>query len=121
MPESSPSFPIIREAVASFPDRDHFHRAVSNLLAAGFETSDLSVLASHDSLAAAGEPPAREPKLLPAGLADEIKYIAPLDRGRHHLAVGRADRRDGRRAGRRRSRRRGVEGTLRRLHRAQAQ
>jgi hypothetical protein len=78
MAESSPSFPVIREAVASFPDRDHFHRAVSNLLAAGFETSDLSVLASHDSLAAAGEPPAREPKLLPAGLADEIKYIAPL-------------------------------------------
>jgi hypothetical protein len=78
MAESSPSFPVIREAVASFPDRDHFHRAVSNLLAAGFETSDLSVLASHDSLATAGEPPVREPKLLPAGLADEIKYIAPL-------------------------------------------
>jgi hypothetical protein len=35
-------------------------------------------LASHDSLAAASEPPARAPKLLPAGLADEIKYIAPL-------------------------------------------
>jgi len=35
-------------------------------------------LASHDSLAAAGEPPAPQPKLLPAGLADEIKYIAPL-------------------------------------------
>ena len=78
MAESSPSFPVIREAVASFPDRDHFHRAVSNLLAAGFATSDLSVLASHNSLATAGEPPAREPKLLPAGLADEIKYIAPL-------------------------------------------
>jgi hypothetical protein len=78
MAESSPSFPIIREAVASFPDREHFHRAVANLLAAGFDTADLSVLASHDSLATAGEPPAREPKLLPAGLADEIKYIAPL-------------------------------------------
>jgi len=78
MAESSPLFPVIREAVASFPDREHFHRAVSNLLAAGFATSDLSVLASHDSLAAAGEPAAREPTLLPAGLADEIKYIAPL-------------------------------------------
>jgi len=77
MPESSPSFPIIREAVASFPDREHFHRAVANLVGAGFDTADLSVLASRDSLAAAGEPPA-EPKLLPAGLADEIKYIAPL-------------------------------------------
>jgi hypothetical protein len=78
MTESSPSFPIIREAVASFPDREHFHSAVSNLLAAGFETSDLSVLASHDSLAASGEPGGPEPKLLPAGLADEIKYVAPL-------------------------------------------
>ena len=78
MAESSPSFPIIREAVASFPDREHFHRAVANLLAAGFDAADLSVLASHDSLAVANEPPAREPKLLPAGLADEIKYIAPL-------------------------------------------
>src|SRR5204863_8902910 len=45
---------------------------------AGSDTADLSVLASHDSLAVANEPPAREPKLLPAGLADEIKYIAPL-------------------------------------------
>jgi hypothetical protein len=76
--ESSPSFPVIREAVASFLDREHFHRAVSDLLAGGFDAADLSVLASHDSLAAAGEPPTHEPKLLPAGLADEIKYIAPL-------------------------------------------
>ena len=79
MAESSPSFPVVREAVASFPDREHFHRAVSNLRAAGFDTSDLSVLASHDSLAAAHEPP--EPgrrRVMPAGLSDEIKYIAPL-------------------------------------------
>ena len=78
MTGASPSFPIIREAVASFPDREHFHNAVSNLLAAGFETSDLSVLASHDSLAAAGEPSAGGPTIMPAGLSDEIKYIAPL-------------------------------------------
>src|SRR5947207_3996900 len=58
MAESSSSFPIIREAVASFPDREHFHRAVANLLAAGFDTADLSVLASHDSLA----PPASLPR-----------------------------------------------------------
>jgi len=51
MAESSPSFPVIREAVASFPDREHFHRAVADLLAAGFDTADL---------------------------ADEIKYVAPL-------------------------------------------
>ena len=78
MAETSPSFPIIREAVASFPDREHFHRAVANLVAAGFDPADLSVLASHDSLAAAHDPGRPEPKLLPAGLADEIKYIAPL-------------------------------------------
>ena len=78
MAESSSPFPVIREAVASFPDRQHFHSAVANLLAAGFDTSDLSVLASHDSLAAADEPPEPGPQLLPAGLADEIKYILPL-------------------------------------------
>ena len=78
MAETSPSFPVIREAVASFPDREHFHRAVSDLLAAGFDTSDLSVLASHDSLTAAGEPPGPRAELLPPGSADEIKYIAPL-------------------------------------------
>ena len=79
MAESSPSFPVIREAVGSFPDREHFHRAVQNLLAAGFAPSDLSVLASHDSLTTAGEPAGRsESKIVPTGLSDEIKYIAPL-------------------------------------------
>ena len=78
MTEPASSFPIVREAVASFPDRDHFHRAVSSLLAAGFEASDLSVLASHDSLAAAGEPDGAAPKIVPAGLSDEIKYLAPM-------------------------------------------
>lgn len=78
MAETSSLFPVIREAVASFPDREHFHRAVADLLAAGFDPADLSVLASHDSLAAAHEPGAPAQKLLPAGLADEIKYIAPL-------------------------------------------
>ncbi len=78
MTETPESFPIIREAVASFPDRDHFHRAVSDLLAAGFAPSDLSVLTSHDSLAAAGEPEGGQGSILPAGLSDEIKYIGPL-------------------------------------------
>ena len=78
MTEVPASFPVIREAVASFPDRGHFHGAVSKLLAAGFAQSDLSVLASHDSLAAAGEPESREPAILPAELSDEIKYIGPL-------------------------------------------
>jgi hypothetical protein len=72
---ASPSFPVIREAVASFPDREHFRGAVSALLAAGFEPSDLSVLASHEPLAAADDQPG---ELVAAGLSDEIKYIAPL-------------------------------------------
>ncbi len=78
MVEAPASFPVVREAVASFPDRAHFHRAVSGLLAAGFAPSDLSVLASHDSLAVAGEPGGAETKIVPAGLSDEISYIAPL-------------------------------------------
>jgi hypothetical protein len=70
-----PPFPVIREAVASFPDREHFRAAVSSLLAAGFEPSDLSVLASHEPLAAADEKPG---ELVAAGLSDELKYIGPL-------------------------------------------
>jgi len=68
-------FPVIREAVASFPDREHFRNAISALLAAGFEASDLSVLASHQPLAAAEE---GRGDLVAAGLTDEIKYIGPL-------------------------------------------
>jgi hypothetical protein len=78
MSEAAKSFPVIREAVASFPDREHFRSAVSALLAAGFERSDLSVLASHDSLAVADEAAGTPREVLRAGLSDEIKYIAPL-------------------------------------------
>jgi hypothetical protein len=78
MTEAAQSFPVIREAVASFPDREHFRRAVSALLAAGFERSDISVLASHDSLAVAEEADVTAKEVLRAGLTDEIKYIAPL-------------------------------------------
>ena len=75
MSPSTPTFPVIREAVASFSDREHFGNAVAALIAAGFEPSDLSVLASHKPLAAADEKPE---ELVPVGLTDEIKYIAPL-------------------------------------------
>jgi hypothetical protein len=77
MTEAAPVFPVIREAVGSFPDREHFRNAVAALLAAGFERADLSVLASHDSLAVAED--VDSPKeILRTGLSDEIKYIAPL-------------------------------------------
>jgi len=78
MAAASTNFPVIREAVASFPDREHFRRAVSSLFAAGFEHSDLSVLASHDALDAAEAAIEPYPDLMPAGLSEEIKYIAPL-------------------------------------------
>src|SRR5439155_22997150 len=46
-----------------------------SLLAAGFRHEDVSVLASHQPLAAAeGEPG----EFVAAGLSDELKYIAPL-------------------------------------------
>jgi hypothetical protein len=75
MTAGAPTFPVIREAVASFPDREHFRQAVSALLAAGFDPSELSVLASHQPLAAADE---KRGDLIVAGLSDELKYIAPL-------------------------------------------
>ena len=78
MTEAAKSFPIVREAVGSFPDREHFRNAVAALLAAGFDRSDLSVLASHDPLAAAEEDPGASKGFLAAGLTDEIKYVAPL-------------------------------------------
>jgi hypothetical protein len=66
---------MIREAVASFPDREHFRNAVAALLGAGFDQTDLSVLASHQPLTAADENPG---ELVAAGLSEEVKYIAPL-------------------------------------------
>jgi hypothetical protein len=78
MSKAAAPFPVIREAVASFPDREHFRSAVSALLVAGFERTDLSVLASHDSLAVADEATGTPKEVLRAGLSDEIKYIAPL-------------------------------------------
>jgi hypothetical protein len=65
-------FPVVREAVASFPDREHFRDAVAALLAAGFQSSDLSVLASHRPLTTAEESPG---ELIEAGLTGEVKYI----------------------------------------------
>lgn len=76
MADTAPKpFPVVREAVASFPDREHFRNAVSALLAAGFEPSDLSVLATHRPLSAAEE---GRGGLIAAGLSEEVKYIGPL-------------------------------------------
>src|SRR5712692_920249 len=72
---ATPAFPVIREAVASFPDRGQFNNAVAAVIAAGFAPTDLSVLASHKPLSAAEEKPG---ELIAAGLTSEVKYLAPL-------------------------------------------
>ena len=74
-------FIVTREAVASFATRPQFRDAVARLLAAGFVPSDLSVLASHDSLEVAGDVagyPAGPGENLFAGLTDEVNFLAPL-------------------------------------------
>ncbi len=69
---------IVREVVALFETRAAFDRAVADLLAAGFERDDLSVLASHTSLEAADKrPPAPSDDAL-TGLVGELKYAFPL-------------------------------------------
>lgn len=65
------------ELVALFAGRDAFENAVNALLAAGFERPDLSVLASHESLDAAGRPGKPWREALPA-LLGELKYEGPL-------------------------------------------
>ena len=66
-----------REIVGLFTERDSFDRAVAALLSSGFERADLSVLASHESLEAAGRPGKswREAML---ALVGELKYEGPL-------------------------------------------
>lgn len=81
---SNPTLPAlvsVREAVASFATKQQFRDAVAALLAAGFAPSDLSVLATHDSLEIAGNLPAypgTPDQMLTAGLTDEANYIIPL-------------------------------------------
>ena len=75
MPDDPKNYPT--EVVGVFADRGSFERAVAALLEVGFERADLSVLASHDSLDAAGRPgrPWREAML---ALVGELKYEGPL-------------------------------------------
>jgi hypothetical protein len=76
-----PAFPVIREAVAAFPDKATFRAAVASLLAAGFKPTDLSVLATRQSLEIAGDVPGYSGSpgsALTAGLTDEVTYLAPL-------------------------------------------
>ncbi len=74
---NTPAQSLRREVVGAFSRRLDFDVAVSNLLAAGFSRSDLSVLASHDSLdAASADALSWRSRLV--GLLGELKYEGPL-------------------------------------------
>ncbi len=66
-----------REVIGLFADRDSFEAAVAALTEAGFDRADLSVLASHESLDAAGAPGKPWPDVMTA-LLGEVKYEVPL-------------------------------------------
>ncbi len=65
------------EIVGLLADRASFEACVSDLMAAGFDRADLSVLVSHESLEAA-EPPERTWRDVLAGLTGEIRFEVPL-------------------------------------------
>ena len=65
------------EVVGIFAMRETFTAAVKELLASGFERADLSVLNSHDSLAAA-EGPEKAWRLSLSGLVGEISFLPPI-------------------------------------------
>jgi hypothetical protein len=67
----------VTEVVGLFRDRASFEGAVEALLGAGFERADLSVLASHESLDAAGKPGKPWRDVLTA-LVGDLKYEGPL-------------------------------------------
>lgn len=66
-----------REIVGLFSTRATFESAVKNLLAAGFERSDISVLSSHDSLEITEK---QEPSLkdMFSALIGELKFEGPI-------------------------------------------
>ena len=72
---------LVREAVASFPDKTGFRSAVAQLVAAGFAPTDLSVLATHESLEIAGKLPgypAAPAETVVTGLTEEASFVMPI-------------------------------------------
>lgn len=67
----------VKEVVGLFRDRETFEAAVAALLGAGFDRTDLSVLASHESLEVAGKPAKPWRDVLTA-LVGDLKYEGPL-------------------------------------------
>lgn len=76
MTESQMTSDTSRELVGLFSDRTQLKTAIKDLIGRGFERSDISLLASHESVdAAEGEMSLKE-SLMP--LLDEIRYEEPL-------------------------------------------
>ena len=73
----TPSATTVREVVGLFAERAPFEAAITALIEAGFERSDLSLLSSHESLEAAGAPGKPWQDVLTA-LVGELKFEAPL-------------------------------------------
>ena len=66
-----------REAVGVFAEREGFEAAVAQLKAAGFEHTDLSVLATREAIEAAGTPKESWREVFNA-FVNEIRYENPL-------------------------------------------
>ncbi|MDX9861967.1 MAG: hypothetical protein RBS99_13735, partial [Rhodospirillales bacterium] len=77
MNQNNPSDSPKREVVGVFADRRGFEDAIRKLLAAGYDRRDLSVLASHESLDAAGKPAETWKDAITATIG-EMKYEVPL-------------------------------------------
>jgi hypothetical protein len=76
-----PSPEQTKEILAQFATRATFEQAVAGLLGAGFERTDLSVLASHDSLEIAGDIGGYRPasgRGVSAALEEQLPWIAPF-------------------------------------------
>lgn len=67
----------VTEVVGRFSGKHDFTAAVEELIGAGFESSDLSVLDTHESLSAAGSPGEAWQQAL-GSLVGEIKYVGPI-------------------------------------------
>ena len=67
----------VTEVVGRFARRDPFMAALGDLVAAGFDHADLSVLDTHESISAAGSPGEAWQEAL-AGLAGEVNYVGPI-------------------------------------------
>jgi len=91
MTEAAKSFPVIREAVASFPDREHFRSAVSALLRGVRARRPLGPGVARFARRRGGRNRERNgPLVCRAQRRDQIRRA--LDHRRYHRAVGRTDR-----------------------------